>query len=388
MANFTYRSQYINFAEHLQNRWNPNMYYENAPNKWSQNDWKNYFIMLKTFGFTDFEFWTSPTLFDRPALTGKSPLHNNFVKEIQEIIRTAHSTGLTVSALMSPNCIGPQWYFACPNDKEDRKLIFDLWDFWVKNLSETDNFQIFPGDPGGCNRNGCDHKTFIDIALEITETVLKKHNPNMVPFIGTWGTPFSGWGDDLKYIKDWDGSWAMITDPQYATPETPIHIWNGKRERAKQSLEYLIEKLPLFPKGTTVVLNTGLDPDTNFTMGGSAKKYARIIAETNPVTTWDYSLAEGELIAYPHYRLPRISMKMREWAAAAPYSGGMSYTMSPKLSLMTQYVSAQIMKNTDTNPDIAACDFFEKVFGEEHRELGELFEAFEVVQGWGHHPRN
>ena len=36
---------------------------------------------------------------------------------------------------------------------------------------------------------------------------------------------------------------------------------------------------------------------------------------------------------------------------------------------------------------ILACDFFEKVFGEEHRELGFLTEAFETIIDWGHFPR-
>ena len=388
MAHFTYRSQYINFAEHLQNAWNPNMYYLEAPNRWSVEDWKKYFTMSKAFGFTNFEFWISPTLFDRPALTGKSPLHENFKKEMNEIIRVGHEVGITLLGGMCANCVSPDWYFACPKDKDDKKLIFDLWNQWVEAFPELDSFYIGSGDPGGCNRNGCNHETFVDLAIEITNEVLLKHNPNMKPFLGTWGTPFSGWGEDLKYIEGWDGTWAMLTDPKFATPETPAHIWNGKRERAKKAFEYLISNLSQFPKGTTVVINTGMDPDTNFTMGGSAKKYAREIAKTNPITTWDYSLAEGELIAYPHYRLPRMSTKMREWAAAAPYKGGMNYTMTPKLSLMTQYVAGQIMQDTDINPDIAAADFFEKVFGPEMRGLGELMEAFEVVHGWGYHPRN
>ena len=37
------------------------------------------------------------------------------------------------------------------------------------------------------------------------------------------------------------------------------------------------------------------------------------------------------------------------------------------------------------SPAVSA-DFCEQVFGAEHRTLGALFEAFEIVPGWGWHP--
>jgi hypothetical protein len=39
------------------------------------------------------------------------------------------------------------------------------------------------------------------------------------------------------------------------------------------------------------------------------------------------------------------------------------------------------------NPDLVSREFCVRVFGEENLALGELFEAFEVVKGWGHYPR-
>lgn len=64
----SHRSCYVNFAEHLQNAWNPNMYYPGAPNRWSRRDWAGFLAYLKVCGFTCFEYWVSPTLFDLPAL--------------------------------------------------------------------------------------------------------------------------------------------------------------------------------------------------------------------------------------------------------------------------------------------------------------------------------
>jgi hypothetical protein len=40
-----------------------------------------------------------------------------------------------------------------------------------------------------------------------------------------------------------------------------------------------------------------------------------------------------------------------------------------------------------TDPDLVSREFCRKVFGPEHERIGELFEAFEVAQGWGHYPR-
>ncbi len=106
-----------------------------------------------------------------------------------------------------------------------------------------------------------------------------------------------------------------------------------------------------------------------------------------PVTTWDYSLSEGELVCYPHWRLPRLAARRREECSAAPYIGGMNYTMTPRLNLLTLYAAGQLFVDRDRDPDQLARGFCAQVFGEEHAALGELFEAFEVVPGWGHYPR-
>ena len=79
--------------------------------------------------------------------------------------------------------------------------------------------------------------------------------------------------------------------------------------------------------------------------------YAREIAQTHAVTSWDYALAEGELICYPHWRLPRMAARRREERAAAPYLGGMSYTMTPKLNLLSLYAAGCFFQNPDADPD-------------------------------------
>lgn len=216
--------------------------------------------------------------------------------------------------------------------------------------------------------------------------VIHRENPGATIHLSTWGTPFSGWGEDQWTLPDSDGTWAKITS-RGASPGEPTHIWNGKPERARRAIDYMIRRLEHFPADTMVAINLGFDPDGGATMGGDAKPLAREVAKVRPITTWDYSLAEGELVAYPHWRLPRMAARRREERAAAPYRGAMSYTMSPKLNLLTLWAAGRIMQNPDADPDKLSREFCAAAFGAEHAELGELFEAFEVVPGWGHYPR-
>lgn len=166
-----------------------------------------------------------------------------------------------------------------------------------------------------------------------------------------------------------------------------MHIWNGTPERAREAMEALLRRLPAFPADMLVAINIGFSPDGDALMGGDARGYAREIARSHAITTWDYSLSEGELVTYPHWRLPRMAARRREERAAAPYCGGMNYTMSPKLNLLSLYAAGQFFLNPDADADQVSRDFFTHAFGAEHAILGELFEAFEVVEGWGYYPR-
>lgn len=376
-------SCYINFAEHLQNRWNVNILYPGAPNEWSTEDWRRFLTMIRSFGYTCFEYWIVPTLFDRPALQGGG-IYESFASTMRQVTEIAHEVGLKTKYLIAVNCIGPDWYYACPNDPKDLQLIRDLWRHWARELPKTDIVGIFPGDPGGCNRNGCTHEDFISLALGLVE-VVRLENPTAQFELGTWGTPFSGWGDDLRHVPNWDGTWKMLCDPDNQTPETPCHIWNGNRERAQIAMEYFMKRLPEFPKDMMVAINLGFSIDGDDTLGGDATNWARAISNTHPITTWDYSLAEGELISYPHWRLPRMAARRQEERAAAHYTGGMSYTMSPKISLLSLYAGAKFLQDPTATADGVSQEFCSLVFG--NTRLGLLFEAFEVVEGWGHYPR-
>jgi hypothetical protein len=191
----------------------------------------------------------------------------------------------------------------------------------------------------------------------------------------------------MQHVSGWDGTFSMITDPQYAKPEIPCYIWNGTPARAQAAMEYFIKRLPSFPQETMVAINLGFSPDGHAEVGGDARQFAREISKIRPIVSWDYSASEGELINYPHWRLPRMAARRREEVSSAPYQGGIVYTMTPKLNLLSLYAGGQFLLNPDANPDIVSRKFCSQVFGAEHAILGELFEAFEVVNGWGHYPR-
>lgn len=375
MNSFQLRTCYVNFAEHLQNVWNVNFMYEDAEGKWSEADFRAFFREIHAFGFNNFQFWIPPTL------CKKTPLREKLLPKLQRLCTLCHEEGLSFNPLMAANTIGAEWFFACPNLPREREMILDFWRFYMEGLPEADIFSIFPGDPGGCNRNGCTHDTFLLLAQEIA-WLLKERNPQGIAEIGTWGTPFTGWGSDMRKTEGWDGTFAMLTDPAHHSPEVPCHIWNGEPQRVSSCMKDLLRRLPDFPPDTRIAINLGFNPDAEPVGAYDARPYAKRIARKHPITSWDYAASEGELICYPHYRLPKFQRKRQEELRSAPYLGGICYTMSPKLNLLTLYAAAQIMLRPEEDTKKIAAEFTEKVFGDE--KIGPLMQAFEIVPGWGY----
>ncbi len=375
---FEQRECYVNCAEHLLNSQNVNIMFENAGQRWTDDEWRAFFKQLKVFGFTTFETWLPPTL----AVPGER--RDVAIKRINEMISLAHEEGLEFHVTICVNTIGGEWYFACPNDVSDRAKILEFWIYYAKYLKGVDYITIFSGDPGGCNRNGCDHNTFLELCLELIDLV-KKFNPTVTLKVGTWGTPFSGWGGDMRLTPNWDGTWAMLTDPEANAPEIPCHIWNGTPERVCQCEKDILKILPRFPAETHFEINVGFNPDSEPVEGFDGRKLARKVAKTHKVSSWDYSASEGELVCYPHWRVAKYKRKRMLDMDSVPYFGAICYTMTPKMSQLMLYCAAQLMINPDADPDQLAGDFTEKVFGD--RKIGALIEAFEIVPAWGFEPR-
>ena len=353
---FPVRICYVNFAEHLQNAFNPNLLFDTPVNRWSRADWERFIDMLSAFRYNLFEFWLVPTLFSPEALGG-SRIHREFADTMNHVIAYGKLRGVGVHPIQAVNTVGQQWHFHCPKDPKEHAEIVALWDYWARRLRGLESIGFFPGDPGGCCRNGCTAETYVDLCLELSK-VVRKDRPDLKIELGTWGEPFGGWG---------------------------VPLWTGKPERAERSMKYFLAKLPEFPPDTFTSINMGFSPDCHLTHGGDGKPYARQAARTHPVLTWDYSVTEGESTVSPRCRVRRIFQRRREELAVGCYSGGICYTMAPKLNCVNIFACAEAYWNPSLEPGAVLADYGRLVFGDELAAIGPLLEEFEVIPDWGYY---
>ena len=103
---YNLRTCYVNFAEHLQNLWNVNFMYSDAPGTWGDKEWTAFIKEIKAFGFNNFQFWIPPTLCK--AENDRESAADN----INKIIGICHKEGITANPMMAINTIGAEWYFA------------------------------------------------------------------------------------------------------------------------------------------------------------------------------------------------------------------------------------------------------------------------------------
>ena len=366
------RACYINFAEHLLNAYNPNMTYPDLPHRWSDDGWRRFIDEIGDFGFTHFEFWLVPRLFSREGLD--SPFGREFARQMNAVIEHGARRGVGVEMICSLTTVGSDWHTHCPNVPAEWAEVRMLWDEWTRRLPGLSVIGIFPGDPGGCSRNGCTAETYIDRSAEIAGVI--RHNiPAAEIELGTWGSPFFGWGN-IEGPPDWRGE--FIGSYQHTA-------WKFDRGRAERSMAHLVRRLPDFPPETSVAINMGFNPDGNPRGDEDARPWAREIAKTNRVLTWDFSLTEGENAIYPHWRFDRLFARRREERTAAPYSGGICFTMTPLLNQLSLFEAAQSFRDPDGDPVALAAEFMERHLGPGGREIVPFLPLFEIVPDWGHY---
>ncbi|MCY2993517.1 MAG: hypothetical protein NTY19_37410 [Planctomycetota bacterium] len=354
---FPLRICYVNFAEHLQNAFNPNVLFDVPVNRWSDVEWDRFIDMISGYRYNVFEFWLVPTLFSSEALKG-GKIPTEFAAIMNRVIAYAKTRGVAVHPIQAVNTIGQQWYCACPKDAQDHDQIVALWDHWSKTFRGNQFIGFFPGDPGGCFRNGCTAETYVDLCLELSR-IVRRNNPGVTIEIGTWGDPMAGWG---------------------------VPLWTGKPERAQQAMKYFFQKLPEFPPDTFTSINLGFSPDCLPTHGGDGRPSAQHAAKTHRVLTWDYSVTEGEGTVSPRCRVRRMFQRRREELALGCYSGGICYTMAPKLNCASIFCCAEAYWNPALEPDSVLADFGRFTFGDELAGIGPLLEEFEVIPDWGYYP--
>ncbi|HPC16155.1 MAG TPA: twin-arginine translocation signal domain-containing protein [Candidatus Hydrogenedentes bacterium] len=361
---------YNNFASHLLCAFNPNMYYPDLPHRWSDDDWRRLIDMIARFGFNVFEFWLEPRLFCREALA--SPVGTEFARQMNAVIEHAHARGMQAEMIVAIATVGEQWRTLCPNLPNEWAEIRFLWDAWVRRFPALDIAGIFPGDPGACSRNGCTAETYIDKSIEIA-VMLDTIRPGIGIEFNTWGPPFFGWGN----IHMPPGSRGEFI------PEDQASAWTFSKDRADRSMNHLLKRLGEFPEHTAISINMGFNSDGNPTGDQDARPWANAIAKTRRILTWDFSLTEGENAVYPHYRFTRLFQRRKEERAAAPYSGGICFTMTPLLNQLSLYEAAQSFRNCDGDPHRLAGDFMADIFGEAGRSFVPDYRLFEIIPDWG-----
>ncbi|MFH1266148.1 MAG: hypothetical protein ABIK89_10510 [Planctomycetota bacterium] len=355
---FPMRICYVNFAEHLQNAYNPNVLFDVPVNRWTPKEWERFIDMVSAFRYNIFEFWLVPTLFSPEALEG-GEIQARFAETINHVIAYGKGRGVAVHPIQAVNTVGQRWHYHCPNDPREHAEIVALWDHWSRAMKGNEMIGLFPGDPGGCTRNGCTPQTYVDLCLELSK-VVRKNNPGVRIEVNTWGEPFGGWG---------------------------VPLWSGKRDRAESSMRYFLSKLGEFPPGTFTSINMGFSPDCLPTShGGDGRPFAEEAARTVPVLTWDYSVTEGEGTVSPRCRVRRIFQRRREELVLGCYSGGICYTMTPKLNCLNIFCCAEAYWNPALEPEAVLADYGRLIFGDELAAIGPLMEEFEVVPDWGYYP--
>lgn len=368
------RIYYNNFAEHLLNAYNPNMAYPNLPNRWSDEDWRHLIDMIAAFGFNVFEFWLFPSLFSWEGIA--SGAGKEFVRQMSGVIDHARTRKVKVSMLCILTTVGKDWMTYCPNVESEWREVRRLWDWWTKNLPGLELIDIFPGDPGGCSRNGCTAETYIDKSIEIAE-LIKTNLPSAEIQLGTWGPPFWGWG-----IMEGPPGWKseFIQKNQHTG-------WSFDRRRLETSMRHLLKRLPDFPDPTSVFINMGFNSNGDPIGEADARAWVREIAQTHRIMTWDFSLTEGENAITPHYRFDRLFRRRREERDSAPYSGGICFTMTPLLNQLSLFMSAQSFLNPDAEPLDLVHRFFQTFFGNEGEAIARYLPLFEVIPDWGNQQR-
>ena len=97
-------------------------------------------------------------------------------------------------------------------------------------------------------------------------------------------------------------------------------------------------------------------------------------------------MTEGEGTVSPRCRVRRIFERRREEQALGCYSGGICYTMAPKLQVLSLFCCAEAWWDPSREPDSVLTDFGRLVFGRLQAAMGPLLEEFEVIPDWGYYP--
>jgi hypothetical protein len=363
------RTCYVNFASHLLNRYNPNVLYQDLPWQWSLDDWRSFVDMIAGFGFNCLELWLVPRLFSPNGWD--TPVGRAFVALAEVLREQGERRGVQLQITTALTTVGQDWHTHCPRVPEEWDECRRIWTGWLERLP-ADVVHVFPGDPGGCSRNGCTHADYIDGALEVAG-IVSRVRPQAQVVVGTWGTPFWGWGV-IEAPPGWQGE--FLAEVQHTA-------WRFDAARADAAMACLLDRLPRFPDGTGVTINLGFNGNGDPGGEDDARNWVRELAQVCPIYTWDFSLTEGENHIAPHYRFDRLFRRRREERDTAAYRGGICFTMTPLLNQLSLYESAVSFRDPDADPAQVASTFLTSLFGSPGAELVPDLYLFETLRDWG-----
>jgi hypothetical protein len=367
----TWRAIYINDSAHQANNYDPNLIYPVQTNRWPLEKWKRYIDQLAFFRYNVLQIWLVPEMFTPKALEGGG-IYDYVRDTLNAVARYAKPRGIEICMInginvavdsgtllnsISANAYKdmPIYRYLSPNKPAEKQLMFTLWDHWSKALSDVDMWSLFPGDPGGCAEEGCGPETYVDLSIEISR-IIKKNNPKATIDFCPW--QFFGWG------PSWPSQFRKDT------------------ARTDRGYRYLITKLDDFPPGT--IFSPNLDDFTSNPPvraagdGGNTIEYIDAIHKKGHlIHTWTYFVTEGEGWLNHHDRVAGI-LRQRAIEAKYPISGGICYTMTPSLNLLSQFACAEGYWDPHVTSEQVMQRFTEGIFGTSDQKLIDIFPSFEI----------
>ena len=240
-----------------------------------------------------------------------------------------------------------------PQRSQGAGRLFALWDYWSRAMRGNEYMGIFPGDPGGCCRNGCTAETFVDLCLELSK-VVRKNNPGVKIEVATWGEPFAGWG---------------------------VPLWTGDRRRANDAFPVEAARVPArhvcqHQPGFQPRLQPARTAATAAVRPGGRQDPPRAHLGLQRYRGRGHGLAA--LPGAPH--VPTAPRGIEQGC----YSGGICYTMAPKLNCLSIFCCAEAYWNPPSSPR-ACWPTLADLSGPERAAIGPLLEEFEVIPDWGYY---
>jgi hypothetical protein len=366
-----WRAIYINDSAHQGNNYDPNLIYPVETNRWPLEKWKRYIDQLAFFRYNVLQIWLVPEMFTPKALQGGGVY--DYVRDtLNAVARYARPRGIEICILNGINVAVdsgtllntlptkayqdmPIYRYLSPNQPTEKQLMFALWDHWSKELSDVRMWALFPGDPGGCAEDSCGPETYVDLSIDISH-IIRKNNPTAIIDFCPW--QFFGWG------PTWPSQFRKDT------------------ARIDRGYRYLLTRVDDFPPGTIFSPNlndyTSDPPVLGAGEGGNTIRYIDAIHEKGHlIHTWTYFVTEGEGWLNHHDRVDGI-LRQRAVEAKYPISGGICYTMTPALNLLSQYACAEGYWDPHVTSEEVLRRFTEGVFGTSVQELIDIFPTFEI----------